>query len=153
MNYIGSYNDLLKLIEINESILNNCRHSIKLICRYQINQGAPAGYPEGTSYVDADCIHGGRKETHLDDWKRLIEEVSRLESMVFLQEEILRGLYKTKESIDEKLKGLDGLGYKIAYLKFAEGLNLQQIASKLGYSYQYIREVHAKTYKVPTDKH
>lgn len=154
MDYIGSYKDLLELIEINENILERCRINIKALCTHQIVEGAPAGYPGETSYVDADCIHGhgNKKEMNLDVWKKLIDEISKLESMIYLQEEMLKGLYETKEKIDNKLKGLEGLEYKVAYLKYVEGLNLQQIASKLGYSYQYIREVNAKTYKVPTHK-
>jgi len=105
-----------------------------------------------TSYLDADCIHGSKAEMRLDAWKLLIEEIGKLESMIYVQEEMLKGLYKAKQSIDDRLKGLEGLEYKITYLKYVEGLNLQQIASKLGYSYQYIREVNAKTYKEPTDK-
>lgn len=62
--------------------------------------------------------------------------------MIYLQQEKLKRLLNTKENTDNKLKGIEGLEHNIAYLKYVEGNNLQQITSRLGYSYQYIRRVH-----------
>lgn len=115
-----------------------------------IKNSCPKGYSHGTSYVDADCIHGSKEELHADMIQKYIEECERYKNMIYLQEEILKGLVKTKNKVDEKLKTLKGLEYKVMYLKMVEGMNLQEIASKLGYSYQYIREIASKTYKEPT---
>lgn len=148
-----SYKELLALIDINESILETCRHNLSEINKYVIRNNAPTNYPEGTSYLDADTIHGGKKEMHLEDWQKLIEEGGRIQSMILLQESILKGLKETKDKIDKKLAGLQGIECKIIYFKYCEGLNLSEIASKLGYSYDYIREVHARiTHNQPTDK-
>lgn len=153
MESFKNYKELMTLIEINESILETCKHNLWQINKYLIRNNAPTGYAEGTSYIDADCIHGGRKEMHPEDWQKLIEESGKFQSMIELQESILNGLKQTKDKIDEKLLNLQGLEYKIIYYKYVEGLNLQQIASKLGYSYDYIREVHARiTHNDRTDK-
>lgn len=149
---LEAYKDLVEMIGINEEILYTCKANLKEIRDYFIKSEAPKGYSVATSYVDADCIHGGKSEMHLGTWQRLVEECSKLESMIYLQEEMLKNLYKVKKNTDDKLRGLEGLEYKVCYLKYVEGNNLQQISSKLGYSYQYIKEIHAKTYKLHTDK-
>lgn len=152
MEELRSYKDLLDLIDINEKLLKTYQYNRKLLYAFHIKREGPAGYPSGTSFIDADTIHGGKKEMHPEDWDKILEEIGRLDLLIDIQEKTLKGYKETKEKIDDKLKGLEGIPYKIAYLKLVEGLNLQEIASKLGYSYQYIREIHAKTYKEPTDK-
>jgi DNA-directed RNA polymerase specialized sigma subunit len=142
---INSYKDLLELIDINENILNNCKQSHRQIEMYLLKQGRPAGYREATSYIDADCIKGSRPELHADSLQKLIDEMSKLESMIFLQEEILKGLYNTKKEIDSKLKKLEGLEYKVYYMNEVEGKTLREVAATLGYSEEHIRRVHSKT--------
>ena len=138
-----TYKNLLELIEINENIKYNCESNLRLIERFILKQG-PKGYGSGTSYVDADCIHGGIAEMHEEDYKKLLDESEKLEHMIFLQEEILKGLYETKKGIDEKLNDLTGIDYDVAYLKLVEGKTLHEIASELHISEIYAKKISAK---------
>ena len=138
-----TYKNLLELIEINENIKYNCESNLRLIERFILKQG-PKGYSSGTSYVDADCIHGGTAEMHEEDYKKLLDESEKLKHMIFLQEEILKGLYETKKGIDEKLNDLTGIDYDVAYLKLVEGKTLHEIASELHISEIYAKKISAK---------
>lgn len=141
---IGNYEDLLELIGVNENIYNNCRKSYREIERFLLNLGMPAGYPEGTSYLDADSIHGGKKELHSDHLQQLVDEMRKLESMIFLQESILESLYAARKNYLRKLKGLTGIDYKIVYKRDLEKKSLQQIADELGYSLDRVKQLSAK---------
>lgn len=144
---VDSYKDLLLMIDSHKNILNTCKENLKQIKEFLIKQGAPQGYKESTSYLDADCIHGGKKELHPDMIMKIVDEARQTENMIFLEENILENLYKTKKNVLDKLKGLDGIDYKVAYLKEVEGYNLTQIASKLEKSYDYIAEISSRIKK------
>ncbi|NFQ86839.1 DNA-binding response regulator [Clostridium sporogenes] len=138
-----TYKNLLELIKINENIKHNCESNLRLIERFLLKQG-PKGFPSGTSYLDADCIHGSKGEMHVEDYGKLMNECEKLKNMIFLQDNILEGLYKTKKNIDEKLKNLKGIKYDVAYLKLVEGYSIQAIASKLNISESYAMKISAK---------
>ncbi|WP_061317549.1 hypothetical protein [Clostridium botulinum] len=138
-----TYKNLLELIKINENIKHNCKSNLRLIERFLLKQG-PKGFPSGTSYLDADCIHGSKGEMHVEDYGRLMSECEKLKNMIFLQDNILKRLYETKKNIDEKLKDLKGIKYDVAYLKLVEGYSIQAIASKLNISESYAMKISAK---------
>lgn len=138
-----TYKNLIELIEINENIKFNCESNLRLIQKFILKQ-APKSYSCGTSYVDADCIPGRKLELHETDYEKLIDEMEKLNSMIFLQEGILKGLYATKTIIDKRLKDLKGINYDVAYLKLVEGYTLQAIASELHISLIYTMKISAK---------
>ena len=47
----------------------------------------------------------------------------------------------------EKIKKLEGIDYKVVYLRDIEGKSLVEIADELGYSYDYIKEISARNKK------
>jgi len=138
-----TYNNLLELIDINENIKYNCESNIRLIEKFLLKQG-PKSYSSSTSYLDADCIHGSRKEMDTEDYGKLIDELGKLRHMILLQNSILDGLYKTKKNIDTKLKKLKGIEHDVAYLKLVEGYSIHAIASKLHISESYAMKISAK---------
>lgn len=144
---MNSYEDLIKLIEIHEEILSTYKKSLNKTKEFLLYSGAPEGYKKSTSYVDADCRHASRKFLHPDMIEDLIYGTDEIKSMIIKEEDILKGLYKTRENIKYKLNGLTGIQYKVAYLKEIEGYNLIQIAYKLGKSYDYIKEISSKIKK------
>lgn len=136
--------EISELIDLNINILNGCRESkIKIEC-FLLMSSCPDGYSEGISYLDADCIHGSRKEYHVDDYQRLMEEMSRLDSMIILQEDILNNLNNIRNTLVERVKGLKGLEYKVGIKYYLEGKSLKEIADDLGYSYDYMKEINSR---------
>ncbi|WP_251861955.1 DNA-binding response regulator [Clostridium sp. Marseille-Q2269] len=138
-----TYNNLLELIKINENIKQNCENNLRLIERFLLKQG-PKGFPNSTSYLDADCIHGSKGEMHVEDYGKLMNECEKLKNMIFLQHNILEGLYETKNNIDKKLKKLEGIEYEVAYLKLVKGYTIHSIASKLNISESYARQISSR---------
>ena len=49
---------------------------------------------------------------------------------------------------EERINKLEGLGYKIAKLRFLKGMSYKEIADKLDYSYSHVRKVAAETNKL-----
>ncbi len=77
----------------------------------------------------------------LDD---VLAELMQIDNIIFLEEEQLKNTEKTIAAVDNRLKQLDGLFYKVAYKKVVEKKPLQQIADELGYSLDYIKEISSK---------
>ncbi len=143
--------EINELIKLNENILERCLYSKSQIESFFRYHSEPKGYSKGTSYIDADTIHGSKKEYHPEDYQKLIEELGRLESIIFLQTEILDNLNKLREDLINSTKELEGIEYKVVVMHNLEGKTLREISEELGYSYQYIREVHQRAYTKHTD--
>lgn len=125
MLLISTYQDLIREIEIYENRLEDLYREDYALRRINYNK------------IELDV--------YVDRKHKLNNEVAIIQA-------ILEDKRESQRLILEKLNKLEGLEYKIAYKKFIEGKQLNEIAEELGYSYQYTREVAAKTYKEPTDK-
>ncbi|MFE3576884.1 sigma factor-like helix-turn-helix DNA-binding protein [Lysinibacillus sp. NPDC059133] len=69
------------------------------------------------------------------------QRTDRLNGRIASLEEKLEHYQAIEKEIRENVEKLEGLEYKIAKLRFIDGLTYQEIADKLGYSYGYIRKV------------
>ena len=101
-----------------------------------IRYSAPKGYPSGTSYEDYDCIHGSKRKI---DIHKLAEDIQRLETLIELDKHILRELEKNRD-IDEKLKQIENIDDKIAFLKRL-GFTNEEIAESI---YLSVRQVYRR---------
>jgi len=68
----------------------------------------------------------------------------QIDSMILLEEERLKNTVRTIQKIDETLQQLEGLHYKVAYMREVEKKSLQEIADELNYEYSYIRKISMK---------
>ncbi len=125
MLLISTYQDLLREIEIYENRLDDLYREDYALRRIEYNR------------IDLDVY---------------VERKHKLNNEAAIIQAILDDKRETQRQILEKLKQLEGLEYKIAYKRFIEGKTLNEIAGELGYSYQYMKEVSAKTYQEPTDR-
>ena len=101
-----------------------------------IRYSAPMGYPSGTSYEDYDCIHGSKRKI---DIHKLAEDIQRLETLIEIDKHILRELEKNRD-IDEKLKQIENIDDKIAFLKRL-GFTNEEIAESI---YLSVRQVYRR---------
>lgn len=62
-------------------------------------------------------------------------------------EERLTTYQEIEKEIRENVEKLEGLPYKIAKLRFIDGMTYQEIADKLGYNHDYIRRIASKSQK------
>jgi hypothetical protein len=134
-----TFKDLIEMIEVHEHILFNCNQSLRKIEVFLLqDDGCPTGYKNRTSYEDYDTIRGDKTGISFEVLKKLMEETEHLKNIVYLEEDILRNLKKSKDFILTKLNKLEGIKYKIAYLKEIKGKSIQEIADELGYAYQTV---------------
>ena len=69
---------------------------------------------------------------------RIGKEINALEAM-------LRAFDMIRKQNEERINKLEGLGYKIAKLRFIKGMSYKEIADKLDYSYSHVRKIAAET--------
>jgi hypothetical protein len=136
LQFIQAYKDIDRMIDYHKKIIDNCNTEIKY---YQ--KQIKASIPGDISAMNLDGMpHGNFSPISMD---RAVEEIRRNEHMNELEDDQifrLQGLKKEIETIAEKF---EGLYLKVAVMKHIEGKPLQQIADKLGYSLDYIKEISA----------
>ena len=126
-----------------ELIENQIRKNERLIERLLSTYYAafsPEEYPTGTSYLDADTIHGTRKELHIE---YLPDEINRIREMIEVDKIILNSL-KRKVNIEVKLSELDNVQDKVKFLRRVMKLNQKGTAEILGMSERQIRRIDKK---------
>lgn len=69
------------------------------------------------------------------------KRVDRLNGRITSLETKLEHYQAIEKEIRENIEKLEGLEYKIAKLRFIDGMTYQEIAEELKYSYGYIRKV------------
>ena len=78
---------------------------------------------------------------------RLIDSIRRIDDLLLIEEGLLKGMVATKVSISTKLKGLEGIQYKIMYKREIENKTFIRIAEELNYSVRQIMRIIEKVAK------
>lgn len=86
----------------------------------------------------SDMPVGSRNFMSLD---RLVDMIHRIDSMLDIENGLLKGMYETQSIINEKLKGLKGIEYRIVYKREFEDKSFEVIARELHYSSRQIRRI------------
>lgn len=73
------------------------------------------------------------------------QNVDRIHKKINALQTMLEGFEMIRVKNEKRINRLQGLGYKIAKLRFIEGMSYKEIAEELGYSYGYIKNVAAET--------
>ncbi|WP_438770912.1 sigma-70 family RNA polymerase sigma factor [Enterococcus sp. AZ095b] len=90
---------------------------------------------------DGDLAKHQKFLTALQKQKHLKGVVERLNDRI-------ERLEKERKEIIELIDQFNGLNNRILKLKYVEGLTLESVAEKTGYTYQYIRSRHADIMKM-----
>ncbi|MEY9980459.1 sigma factor-like helix-turn-helix DNA-binding protein [Lysinibacillus sp. RC79] len=75
------------------------------------------------------------------------QRTDRLNGRIASLEEKLEHYQAIEKEIRENVEKLEGLEYKIAKLRFIDGMTYQEIADQLGYTHDHIRRVASKSKK------
>lgn len=138
MDTIKSYRDLCNEIEVLEWSVEAYKDEIKAL-----NKLAKIYGPRDISAIDYSQPRvKGTNQIAFEDY---LFRLRQLEDHIYLHEDAIKNMTKTKEKIKGKLKELKGLDKEVAYMRDIEGKSLKEIADELGYSYQYIKEVSARS--------
>lgn len=135
---IKTYKDLCHELEIVKNRLEQLKQQKKLL-KKQLRG------PQHITAIDYSKDKGPAFAPRpLED---ILLELQQIESMEFIEQEILNNMYKTIERVQENLEKCTGLHYKVAYMREVEGKKLADIAEELGYSLDYIKEISAQISK------
>lgn len=75
------------------------------------------------------------------------QRADRLNGRIASLETKLEHYQAVEKEIRENVEKLEGLEYKIAKLRFIDGMTYQEIADELGYTHDHIRRVASKSKK------
>jgi tetrahydromethanopterin S-methyltransferase subunit G len=99
----------------------------------------PDGIKVTGSYLDADNIHGNNSKAFEDILPKIMAiqaEINQHNKQI----DLLNKLIRCVETDVDKIQCIDK---KVEYLKTHVGYSLQEIATRLGYSYNYIKKISA----------
>ena len=117
MESISNYKDLTLLISTGEKVKKELENSIEDIESYFRQIEGPKGLKHKTSYEDYDTIQGERSNDFSVGYGKLLEEVHRLESMLYLQNCNLERYYKIKREIDYCSNEVTDIMVKVSLLR------------------------------------
>jgi hypothetical protein len=137
----GSFKDLVLQREMHERYLEiaeeNYEYYKKLLKKDAPREITAIQY-EGMPSGNGNAISLDRIYFCLQKYESMIEhETWTIENLKMLEREIL-----------VKVMQLDGLDYKVVYMRDIKGLKLQSIADELGYDIGYIKNISSKHKKV-----
>ena len=117
LDTISSYKDLTLLINTGEKVKALYIKSIKDIKDYFARIEGAKGYKTKTSYNDYDSIQSDRDTFESIGYSKLIEELGRLESMLYLQECNLKRYYDIKKVYDECANATMDITIRVSMLR------------------------------------
>lgn len=140
MDIIKSYKELCSEIEMWKWRVEAYKAEIKALSKMAKVYG-----PGGVSGIDYSRPNV-QSSTQMGFEEYLIR-LQQLESHIYLHEEAIKNMIKSKEKIEKHLEELQGLDRKVVYMRDIEGKTLKDIADKLGYSEIYIKKISARNSK------
>lgn len=137
MEAIKSYKDLCTEIEIWKERVRAYKAEIKALKKLAKVYGPSE--VKGIDYTQPRV-----QNTNQIGFEEFLERLYKLEHHIYIHEEVIKNMEKCRKNMEERIKRLEGIDYKVVYLRDIEGKSLVEIADELGYSYQYIKEVSAR---------
>jgi len=137
MDTIKSYKDLCSEIEIWKERLKTYEIQIEAIKKLAKLDGPKhiTGIDYTQPYVDGTSQIG---------FEEALEMLWKIESHIYLHQQAIANMEKSKKKIEERIKDLEGIDQKVIYMRDIEGMKLKDIAEALDYSYDYIKEISAR---------
>lgn len=129
MEIMKNYADLLRIIDI-------CKAEIEML-------GVDKEYWLGKNEL-LPFFSTGAEKYGLDIAS---QRTDRLNDRIASLEKKLKHYKTIEKEIRENVEKLEGLEYKIAKLRFIDGMTYQEIADELGYTHDHIRRVASKSKK------
>lgn len=137
MHVVDSYKNLLIEIEIVRKRIEGLEVDRELMVKSLFKSA-----PKEISSVNYDGMPKGSMSHKTLD--RTWEDIRRIDNMLFLENTFLENKLKIKNQIEERIGKLEGIEYKVAFMKDIKGKNLKEIAEELGYSHEHIRRIYSK---------
>lgn len=139
MYIVRRYNDLLIEINLCQLRIKDLETQIENIDKLMMT---PPGEYKSIDY--SGMPKGCKNYTTLDRYVTM--RYNAINSLDF-EYDLYENLLDQKQKFKDKLKQLEGIEYKIAYLRIIKGYSYKNIALKLGKSEQYIKNVYSRVNK------
>ncbi|SDX87884.1 RNA polymerase sigma factor sigma-70 region 4 domain-containing protein [Tepidimicrobium xylanilyticum] len=137
MDVVKSYKDLCEEIEIWKDRLKSYEVQLKSISKLAKLDG-----PSDITAIDYSKPYvDGTKQIGFEE---ALEMLKKIENHIYLHKQAIENMERYKKRIKERIKNLEGIDYKVVYMRDIEGKSLVEIAEELGYSYDYIKEISAR---------
>jgi hypothetical protein len=137
MEFVKCYQDLCREIEIYEMRLESLIAQKDAIVDGWLK---PISDISGIDYAAPRV-----QENHCKlDLAEQLPQIGALEKDIEKYQLLLAKVKECQKVIEDRIEKMDGIEYRIAYMKVIEGKNLKKIASELNYSYSYIRQASPK---------
>lgn len=141
MDMGSSIKDLNKLLEIWELRLEVYEKEKEFINKcISTSTGGSLDY-------ESERVTGGKVKL---DFAEGLVRLQKLDSHIYLHRETIKNYKESINKIKKKMKELDGIDYKVVYLRDVENKTLEEIAHSLGYSEIWIKKVSARNKKLYT---
>jgi hypothetical protein len=99
---------------------------------------------ELSGMVYSDMPGGSKNYMSLD---RIVDRIEKLDSALYIESSLLENMENTKGKIDGRIQNLQGIKYKVAYLREIEGKSYKEIAADLNMSEDRIKHIGAEIKK------
>jgi DNA-directed RNA polymerase specialized sigma24 family protein len=138
MRLSDSYMDLCNSIDAWKARLEGYKGELKVLTRLARLDG-----PSDIKAVNYSEVRSGGFVQM--PFLEALERIQKIKSHILLHEEAIAHLEETKRKMEEKVSQLSGIENQVVYMRDFQKKKLIEIADELGYSYDYIREISAKT--------
>lgn len=142
MNSLINYQELVSEIAMIKARLEGLEEERNIILK-RLYEG-----PRQIKGVDYSGSHGSSQTSISTD--RLVEEINRIDNLIYLDNTILEGMRAREEKITKQLGKLDGIDYKIAYKKIVENKTYLKISEEINLSHDRVRHIGSKIFKDST---
>lgn len=142
-NFGHTYGELVAEIDMLEARKNDLLTERRFLLK-SMNSTAPKGM--GAVDYSKDRVQSNFVPYTLD---RIVERMNKIDTMIEQVDEQLKAKRETLNKVESVLSQLDGLDYKVAFMRDKLNMRLNEIAEKLGYSYDHIRRVSSRIQKMP----
>ncbi|USG65177.1 hypothetical protein NDK47_24140 [Brevibacillus ruminantium] len=143
----STYNELIMEIDILETRITDLEKERRFLVA---NMHANAPKLPGAVDYSKDRVQSNFVPFALD---RIIERMNKIDETLGQLRDQLKAKQETMDRLDRILAQMDDLEYKVAFMRDKLHMRLQEIADKLGYSYDHIKRISSRIRKMPPKCH
>lgn len=140
MDSFDSYKRIITEIQTHEAYLQSLYERRKQL-RKALYYNAP-GEVKAQTYSDMPKSHYEPKELSF-----IFTQIANIETEIMAFRGCLKSLYNAKSKIENFVSQNTGVYYTVAFLRYIDNKNLQEIAEQLHMSYDRIRHINSKIKK------
>lgn len=131
-----AYYEVCKEIELLEERLDGLDDEMRLLNRQMSGRPATKLVASYSGMPGAQFV--ARFELQFQRCLEISEKIDEVKDILNLKNDL-------KKRMEAKMRGYDGLEYKVAYMRDVQRLKLYEIADNLGYSYNWIMKISSRT--------